>query len=730
MSIDAYQIAVSMSLTNHVSSELAKMSKDFDKTGGHADKLRERIKKIKDLSLSGGGKSALGSGLSKELEENKAHADELIAKAKELKEATKAGAAGSTLGEGLAKGAEKAATRTDELLEKTEKLKKISELGKGIFESGSGMLEHLKEPLEKKMELERAKASLSQSGLGEAQVAEAMKFADATDIYGTSIVERTKILADAQIAFKESNKSGEEALAAAKTMMPVLANYKVAMGTLQGKDKEAQEESLDHVSELVEARGGLDKPGRAGEIADAVFKAVQSSKHAISEKDYLDFLKQSGGAADKMSDRTLFGGLQPMMSMMGGADLAKGMQAADQNFAGKTGVPSNEMAGEATRLGLWDKDQIQHDAKGNVKSVKDSDKLANPELLKLMRTEPLEFAKKLQEIYQAHGINSVDKRERENKTLFGEDGAKVYNAMMRNQELMEKSQSAFDAQRGPAAMNDPKNRSPIQAFMEAQAKYDDLLTRLGNVVLPMAVSALQVLTPMLQGLSEWMAENPKTVGVLVDAFVVLGTAMAIGGAATMAASAFSGLGAALDFAIIGGPAGIKQIAAALSGTGASLSLLTRASILATVAFASWELGKWLYDAVIQGTKFGNWLGEMIAKMLNVVGLGESVGDVSKSPEVLKTMALMEAHKKQFDLEQLAKKNGVAAQKTTASAPPPKDSHGAAAQSHPAPVVHVKTFVQVDSKELAAHVVSKTSTGTTGINPSAIRINPSAGSAGY
>jgi len=177
-----------------------------------------------------------------------------------------------------------------------------------------------------------------------------------------------------------------------------------------------------------------------------------------------------------------------------------------------------------------------------------------------------------------------------------------------------------------------------------------------------------------------------------------------------------------------------RLVAGLTGSGASLSLLGRAGFVAAAAFAGWELGKWFYDAYIQGTKFGNWLGEMIAKMLSVVGLGDPVGDVSKSPEVLRTMALVEAHKKQFDLEQLAKQKGAAAEKTTASASPSKSAQGAAAasQHHAAapPVVNVKTHVHLDSKEIAAQMISKTSNGTTGINPTATRLNPSTGSAGH
>jgi hypothetical protein len=729
MSIDAYQIAVSMSLTNQVSSELAKMSNDLDKTSGYADTLRKHIDKIKDASLSGGGKSTFVSGLSKQLVESNAHADKLIVKAGKLNNFKEFGNFKSARRVGSSKEREEGKSHAEEPKEKAES-------GKETFESGFGMLEHVKEPIEQILELERVKASMAQSGFGDAQIAEAMKYADATDIYGVSVVERSKIFADALIALKDSNKSSEEALAGAKVMMTVMANYKVAASTLQGKNKEAQEETLGQLSEIVEARGGLENAGRAGEIADAVFKAVQSSHHALSEKDYLAFLKQSGGAADKMSDRTVFGALQPMMGLMGGADLAKGMQAADQIFAGKTGVPSNETAGEATRLGLWDKNQIQHDAKGNVKSVQDSDKLANPELLKLMRTEPLEFAKKLQEIYQAHGITSVDKRERENKTLFGEDGAKVYNAIMRNLEPMEKAQHNFDLQRGPAAMNDPKNRSPIQTFMEAQAKYNDLLLRLGTVVLPIVVSALEALTPMLKELGDWMAAHPGTVKVLFEAYVGLAAAMAIGGIIGKVMAGFEGLSIALG--------GLEAIAAADG-------VATLGPILGAIALGIGALGvatagmAWILENVVDPKtdprnhpgmrrqhnrgKEDTWVRDMTLDQAHYgkhwVGGGHGGGWVDYSEEEKKKFTAPPAPAVDPHAGYHYYGRGPTGRwLKDGEAPPPEDQHTRTSE------IHNHVTVIVDGKEIRSTLISNTSGGTTGINPSALRVTPAMSSAGH
>lgn len=436
-----------------------------------------------------------------------------------------------------------------------------SHMGSVITGYGKGMLESLDGPIEKAIELERVMAGLRQKGLGDAQIAEAMKFVRATQIYGTSVIDRAKIFNEAQGSFRESGMPGSHALEAAKVMMPALAGYKVAMSTLDEKSHAAAEGSFSQLNKVVELMGGLNSSARAQQIVDAVFKSVQSSGKMVTERDIRMFTTQGGSAASGLSDKTIFAALEPLMGEFGGSALGTGMNTAFRNLSGLMSKPSKMMVGEAMKMGIWDKNQIQFNSQGGIGKILDRDKLVDPKLMNLMRTDTIGFVKSLMQIYQSHGITTVAGRERENEILLGRTGAKVYNKMMLQLEVMEHSINAFDAAKGVSQTNKDEKNSPMQKIMEMQKRYADLQMEFGIVVLPLLISGMERLIPLVKTYAEFVRDHSTAIKVLTGAFIGLAGAMLFGGSVLLLSGAMQGLGVALN--ILTGGTGVPAVVAAL-----------------------------------------------------------------------------------------------------------------------------------------------------------------------
>lgn len=442
-----------------------------------------------------------------------------------------------------------------------------SHMGGVLRSYGDGMLESLKAPIDRAIELERATAGMRQKGLGDAQIAEAMKFVRATEIYGTSIIDRARIFNEAQGSFRESGMSGGKALDAAKVMTPALAGYQVAMSTLDDKSHAAAEGSFSQLNKVVELMGGLNSSERAKEIVDAVFKAVQSSGKMVSERDIRMFTTQGGSAVANLSDKTIFAGLEPLMGEFGGSALGTGMNTAYRNLSGLMAHPSKMMVGEAIKMGIWDKNQIQFNSQGGIGKILNRDKLANPELLNLMRTDTIAFTKALMKIYESNGVTTKVGRERDNEILLGRNGAKAYNKMMQQLEVMENSMVAYDAAKGVGQTNTEQHNSPMQKIMEAQKRYADLQMEFGIVVLPLLISGLEQLIPLFKTYAGFIHDHPVAVRALTVAFAGLAAAMVFGGSVLLLSGAMSGLGIALNVltAGTGVPALIAVLGAPLLG---------------------------------------------------------------------------------------------------------------------------------------------------------------------
>lgn len=530
MSIDAYRVAVKISLVENVTRGLGMMARHFRTTDAEAKVLESRLKSIGKLAMFGGALAAAGG------------------------------------------------------------------FGLSLF----------KGPIEGATELERRLASLRQMGLGDAQIADAKKFVEANQIIGTSINDRMRIFTDAQGSFRQSGMAGPQAIAAAKKMTPILAQYEVATKMLGGEQQQAAEGSMRNLNKTIEIMGGLNDPKRAQAIADGVFKASQSSGRMVDERQLKQFVAYGSSATNQLSLRTIFGGLEPLIGELGGSTVAVGLRTAYGRTNGMMALMPRRLKAEMRRLGMADA----------------SGKQQTDDLASLQATDAVAYAQEILRRYAKAGITSRTDIERENAIIFGTNGAKVFNKMMSQMSVIQESLIAYDKARGiNETANDPKSKA-LKAYMDLEAKESDLKLRIGQVVLPYYIRALEYMASAIERVNAFAKANPKAFKGIILAFGAVSAAALAGGSLALLVSGFRA------FALLAGP--LRLVWAVLQIGGSTLRYLGMAVFqfgrfllanpiglaLAAIIFVGWSIYKNWKEMKEAGLKIWNDLKEAWNKLLN------------------------------------------------------------------------------------------------------------------
>ncbi|MBB3213422.1 hypothetical protein FHW67_002714 [Herbaspirillum sp. Sphag1AN] len=450
---------------------------------------------------------------------------------------------------------------------------KMTLLGGGLIAAGTAGLKLLEGPLNKAMEYERYVANLRQMGLGDTQLSDAKKFVSATEIINTSMLDRMKVFTEAQGAFRESGKSGAEALEAAKAMTPILANFSVASSMLNGDKHAAAEMAMRNLNKTVETLGGLGDTKKATAIADGVFKAVQSSGRMVNEAQLKQFATMGGSATNQQSYQTIFAGLEPIIGMFGGSTTATGMLTAYNRVNGTMSMPPKLLLSEMMRLGMTDK----------------TGKKQTAELARLQASDVVSYAQKMMQLYKTHGITKEIDVERENSIIFGRSGARIYNKLMSQMPVLQESMHAYDKSKGASeVVNDPANKA-LMARQNFQKKWEDLQLVLGQDggLIDKATKGLTMLGSAISKVTTFAKEHP------------LLTKIAVGGLVLVSALAILAGGIALVVAVIG--LIMTPIGAIVGGIALAVAALVAAGI---AIYANWDTIKAKLAAAWESIKSG------------------------------------------------------------------------------------------------------------------------------
>jgi|GEM_PF-1421424 len=435
-------------------------------------------------------------------------------------------------------------------------------------------------------------------GLGDHAREEALHFTAAMDEIGTSLTEKMALFRDAATVFRGDMHHAE-------MVTPTLARMRFAMETLYGGEHGGHAQNERQFMDLLrvmELRGGLVSEEAAREQMNYAFQAITTSGNRVNPQALLAFMQTAGTTGRSLSNEALFFAFEPIIQEMGGPRAGTAWQTLARRLSlGQFVGSGGKLAGEEMlRLGLLDRSGVEFDHRGGFRRYRPG---ASPLMGQdLLISDPYRWYNEvLAPAYARAGIDTEAEFFRTNSLIGGRTGSRlldifrVQNGVINRGITMARGAMNID-QAYYAAMDTERGLE-----IGTSKKWHDLMVRLGQAVLPMAVAGMQALVPMLESMEQWVTRNPGKVRVLVTAFVALSGSMLFGGVVLLLSAAFRGLGLALSLLFGRGAllAGIRMLSMGLIPALTALAgvLGWPALLIGGLVIALGLLGKWFYDNV-------------------------------------------------------------------------------------------------------------------------------------
>jgi len=455
-------------------------------------------------------------------------------------------------------------------------IKRMGLVGGAMAGAGLGMLGLMKGPVEEAAAFDKAVGKFKLFGMGDKVNSEAVKFANGMHVVGSSYTENMKLMTEAQGVFRESGLDGSAALEGAKLAAPMLAKIKFASVSLDDESQEKMKTASLAMLRYIEMSGGLADAETFNKIANAGWKAIQSSGGNIDWEQLRQARAKAGTALMGSSERALYGEDEPLIGELKGGGYGDGLMTSYNRLTGVVKLP-NQVAHLLTQHKIWDEKQIEWNSQGGIKSFK-----ANPfKDLDLFSKSRLEFYEsKMLPMYKEMHL-SENEIYRENAMIFGRTGGRLFNLIHRQRETMHRSADAWDKAPGvDQSVNVAKESASGQAVI-LRAEWHKVQRDLGTAVLPLAISAVKGMTAALTAFTEFAKEHPGIVKGLTVAFAGLAVTLAIGGTITLLAAGFSGL--SLAAGVAAGASGIPLIGGALAALAGPVGIAVL--VIGTIAAA-------------------------------------------------------------------------------------------------------------------------------------------------
>lgn len=417
---------------------------------------------------------------------------------------------------------------------------KLALVGVAAIGAGTALASSFVEPIKKAMEFERTVARFRQFGLSDKLNADIVNFAKNSKLAGTTYTDMMRNIIEAQGIFRESGLSGNEAVAGAKIMSPIMAKIKyndTILGTNGGDIKD--------LLKFVEIRGGANNAAIAKKWSDIAFKLAQSSGGIVNYSSLRQFAAGVGTFGNALTQRGIVQ-LEPVLSDLGGGTAGSGLRVANQRLLGtQRGLPVQAIS-EYLKLGLWDPTKVELKKGGGIKQF-----LGTPgAVLKdsaLLQSSPVDYFQKifLPAIAKKYGNwilgsdqKAVTARAVEEALVFGPGTAsKFFGQIDKLAPAIAKSPGAYDKQAGIDEANELAKATTAGKFADAQAKLNNLMISYGAAILPLVNKALDHLLPIMQGLATWMNNNSAAVkGVAIGVAILSGSLIAAGAVAVAIAA--------------------------------------------------------------------------------------------------------------------------------------------------------------------------------------------------
>lgn len=352
-------------------------------------------------------------------------------------------------------------------------------------------------------------------GIGDAQLADAEKFARGMNVMGTSATDNLKLLKETYSVLRDMHESEQ--------VTPYLARMKFGIETVmaqrgQGSGHgEAAESMFMDLLKVAELRGAAKDPEKLKRVLDFATQAYVSSGGLVKPEDMLNMIKTGGVAAKQLDDTSFFFGLLHTMQEMGGHRAGTGLATAYQNWA--AGRSTQQSAEELADLGLLNKDSVRYGKTGHITKLK-------PDALKdadLYRANPFEYlmTRVIPKINPAGTLNDQQVVSKINALFSGRKGGDLFASLYLERANIAKQLAAAPHAYGVDALYGEAKGTAAGGEAELLAKRADLYRELGTQALPIYVSALGYLVRVLRTLNTFAQAHPTLAkGILITAGAV------------------------------------------------------------------------------------------------------------------------------------------------------------------------------------------------------------------
>lgn len=432
----------------------------------------------------------------------------------------------------------------DKLNAKLASIGKQGAIGAAMFAGGLGLASMLKGPLDEAKKFQSETERFRSLGLGDKVTADAVKFASGMNTYGTSIRENLGLLRDAQTVFGDFHE--------AQMVTPLLAKMKFANAALYGDEGGGmKDKAFMDMLKVIEMRGGLASQDAFNKQANMVQQVQTATGGRVGASEYLNFIGRGGVAAKGMRDDVFYYTMEPLIQEMKGAAVGVGLMSGYQNLV--QGRTTMRAANELMRLGMLDPEKVEYNKIGNIKQIKPG-ALSGSDL---MVADPFKWMQTVMlPAFASKGITEKQAILNEIGAIFtNRTASNVYSTMFLQQAQIEKNIKLNSGAAGIDELDKNAKNTLAGKEIELGKKWLDLQLKLGEVILPLAIKAVDGLNSAIIGMTAWIDANPGRVKALMYAFMGLAAFLITGGLINMVIAAGRGfwlLGKALIFVGTGG----------------------------------------------------------------------------------------------------------------------------------------------------------------------------------
>lgn len=479
---------------------------------------------------------------------------------------------------------------------------RLSAAGKKSSETAKQIFGVLSPALDEGKDFSHEVTRVGSLNLGKEATADAVKYAKAMRVYGSSTTENLGAMREALEAFGD--------FSSAKLAAPTLASLQFANHAVYGKEEGAAKSAqFTAMLKVIAARGGLTDEASFKLQADAVQKTLANTQGRVAPSEWLKVVEKGGQAARGLNADAFYNGLEPLVQQLGGEKVGDGLAASYRNLY--QGSTTRAAANKLRSLGLINPGQTK--VNGDRATI-DAGALVGSDLLAQDQTAWLQRV--LLPALQAKGITGDSQILDTIRTILPDQaGAELFTQIYKQREQLKQSSAKTRGSTGIDSLVTQAQKSPEGAELELQARKADLYRQLGSTILPTYVKALEIVAAVTQKVTQWLEDNPKTGAVLVDLAMLAGIL-----SATFGALATGLAGVVAPFMLVRNAVSLLTVAMQANPI---LAVITAIAVAGTLIYANWDtIGPWfasVWERIKQA--FSEGLGGIATLLLDFSPLG-------------------------------------------------------------------------------------------------------------